>query len=124
MLEVDLGVGPGFEAERRGSLAGAHSKQRVGRKDVPAQRRPACDPIELSELLEGVDARVRVRPDADGDAALENALDREVPVAEVRLGRGAGADARTVLSKEVELRVVRVCRVDDRRPRAQAAVFG
>ena len=123
MIEVDLGVRPRVETECRSSLVGADPEQRVGRDDVPAQRGPARDPLQLSELLERVDTRVRVRADADGDAALEDALDREVPVAEIRLGRGADADARAALSEEVELRVVGVRRVDDRRPRAEAAVL-
>ena len=88
MLEVDLGVGPRFETERCGSLVGAYPKQCVGRDDVAALGRPARDPVELSELLERVDPHVRVRADADGDAAIEDALHGEVPVAEVRLGRG------------------------------------
>jgi hypothetical protein len=87
------------------------------------RREPSRDPVELPELLEWVDPRVRVRADADGDAALENALDGEVAVTEVRLGRGADADARAVLSEEVELRVVGVRRMDDRRPQAQKAVL-
>ena len=112
MLEVDLGVRPFVETECRGSFVGADPEQRVGRDDVPAQSEPARDPLQLSEFLERVDAHVRVRADADGDAALEDTLDREVAVAKIRLGCGADADARAALREEIELRVVGMLRTE------------
>ena len=64
---------------------------------------------------------VRVRADADRDAARADALGREEAVAEVRLRRRAGADRRAVRGEEVELSPVGVGRVHDRRPLGQAA---
>ena len=55
---------------------------------------PACDPVELTQLLERVDAHVRVGADAEPDAAVQEPLDRQEAVAEIRLGRRARADAR------------------------------
>jgi hypothetical protein len=55
---------------------------------------------------------------------LEDASDRDVAIAEVRLGRGADADSRVALGEELELRVVGVRGVHDRRARTKAAGLG
>ena len=52
---------------------------------------------------------------------MEQSLDGEEAVAEVRLGRRAGAHACAGRREQVELVAVRVRRVDDRRARRQAA---
>ena len=50
---------------------------------------PARDALELAQLLERVDAHVRVGADAEPDPAMADARDRQEAVAEVRLGRRA-----------------------------------
>src|SRR3954468_12596436 len=119
MLEVDLCVGPGLEAERRGALVRTEAKEGVGRNDISTQRSAARDSFQLAQLLERVDSDVRVRADAHPDAALAELLDREEAVAQVGFGGRARADARIGLAHEVELRVVGVRRMDDRRSRAK-----
>ena len=83
-----------------------------------------CDPLELAELLEWVDPHVRVRPDAERDRAVEDLGDAQESVAEIGLGRRAGADARSGGREEIELVVVRMRGVDDGRPLAEAARVG
>ncbi len=56
--------------------------------------------------------------------AFADAFDREEAVAEVRLGREARADSGAGLGEEVELAVVRMRGVDDRRARPEAAGLG
>src|SRR5205823_12031000 len=85
---------------------------------------PSRDSFELAELLERVDAHVRVRADADPDAALADAVDRREAVAEVRLCCRAHTDARACVADQVELSVRRVRRVDDGRLWAKAVVAG
>src|SRR5439155_15690159 len=68
-----------------------------------------------------VDANVGVGADADPDPASADALDRQEAVAEVRLRRRAGTDARTGLGKQIELGAVGVGCMHDRRPLAEAA---
>ena len=124
MLEVDLHVGPFVEPERRRTFVRAEAEQGVRGDHVAAKRPAPGDPLELSELLERIDADVRVGADAEADAAFADALDGEEAVAEVRLGREAGADPGAGLGEEVELAVVRVRGVDDRRARPEAAGLG
>ena len=88
------------------------------------ERLAAGDSLELAQLLERVDPHVRVRADADADPALDGRSDGQETVAEVRLGRRAGADARARLREEVELGVGGVRGVHDRRPRPEAAGLG
>ena len=49
---------------------------------------------------------------------------REEAVPEVGLGREAGADRRACVAKQVELRAVRLGRMDDDRSLAEAAAVG
>src|SRR5262249_62189222 len=86
----------------------------------PAGRAPG-QAVEPRQLLEWVDAHVRVRADAQRDASVEDALDREEAVAEVRLRGEACADAPTRCREQVELVSVGMRRVDDRRAWAEAA---
>ena len=53
-----------------------------------------------------------------------DSLHGQEAVAEVRLGRGAGADPGSRFGQEVELPIVRMRRMDDRRARAEAAGLG
>src|SRR4030095_10243358 len=124
MVAIDFHVGPRVEGECRGSLVCADTKQVVELDDVPTERGPAGDALELPELLQWVDTRVRIRADADSGAAPEHATDGEVAVAEVRLGRRTDADPRPGLGEEVELGVVGVRGVDDRGLAAEASRLG
>src|SRR5712692_1409858 len=103
MREVRVDVTPGVEAERNGAVDRADREQLRERDDVPAAGLPARDPLELAELLQGIDAHVGVGTDRDRDAALEQALDRREAVAEVRFGRGAEANTGTGVGQQVEL---------------------
>src|SRR5581483_3321485 len=58
------------------------------------------------------------------DATVQDALDGQEAVAEVRLGRRACADARAGLREQIELVSVRVRRMDDGRARPEAAALG
>ena len=76
MTELDLDAVPGVDPERRRTPHRADGQEILHRHDVAAELLPAGDALELAELLERVDANVRVRADAQRDAALENAGDR------------------------------------------------
>ena len=93
-------------------------------EDVPALGRAAGDRLDLADLLDRIDHGVRVRADADVDAALEDALRREIAVAEVGLGRWARADRGARRGHQVELAVGGVRGVDDRRPLGEQAGVG
>src|SRR4051795_4237549 len=121
MAEIDLDVGPLLEPERAGSLVCTDAEQRLVRDDVTSTALPACDALELPQLLERVDADVRVGADADADASRRHPLDGEEAVAEVRLGGRAHADSRSGLGEQVELPAIGVGRVHDGGPLAQAA---
>ena len=121
MIEIDLDRRPHVEPERASAGACADVEQRLRREDAAAQALAPGDALELTQLLQRVDADVRVRADRDGDAALEERPGRYETVPEVGLGRRADADGAPVGSEEVELGVVRVRAVDDRRPLAEAA---
>jgi CDP-diacylglycerol--glycerol-3-phosphate 3-phosphatidyltransferase len=95
--------------------------QFLQREDVTAAGLAASDPIELAELLLRVDADVRVRADAQFDAAVEEAFDGDEAVGEIRLRRRACADAGAGSREEVELLAVRMRRVYDGRARGQAS---
>ena len=88
------------------------------------KRLAPSDALELAELLQRIDPDVGIRADAERDPALAEALDGREAVAEVRLRGRADADARAGLGEEVELGVVGVRSVDDRRARAEAARLG
>src|SRR6266568_358857 len=92
MLYVDGDVRPLLQPERGRAVRRADCEQVVHREHVAPARLAARDPVELAQLLERVDAHVRVRADAEGDAAVEEALDGQKAVAEIRLRRRAGAD--------------------------------
>src|SRR5919109_473119 len=119
MRKVDLDVAPGVEAKSGPPFVGAVAEQRLGADHIAPQLHAPRDPFELAKLLERVDARVRVGADTEADAPLTHAADREEAVAQVRLRGRTRADPRPGLGKQVELRVVGVRCVDDRRARAQ-----
>ena len=58
-------VRPPLEAERGRPLGRAEREQRLDRDHVPAAGRAAGDPLQLAQLLERIDADVRVGADAD-----------------------------------------------------------
>src|SRR5689334_8456648 len=88
--DLDLGKRVGVEAERPRAVLGAGGQQ-IGRRPglarphehIPALGGAAGDGLDLADLLDRVDHRVRVGADADRDAALEDARRGEVAVAEV-----------------------------------------
>jgi CDP-diacylglycerol--glycerol-3-phosphate 3-phosphatidyltransferase len=121
MPEIDLDVVPLLEPERAGAFVGAEAQEALRGDDVSAAALPARDPLELAQLLQRIDANVRVGADAQADAPLAHPLHGEEAVAEVRLGRRAGADARARRGDQVELGAVGVGGVDDRRSLAEAA---
>jgi CDP-diacylglycerol--glycerol-3-phosphate 3-phosphatidyltransferase len=121
MPEIDVDVVPLLEPERAGAFVGTEAQEALRRDHVAAAALPARDPFELAQLLQRIDANVRVGADAQPDAPLAHPLDREEAVAEVRLGRRAGADARARRGDQVELGAVGVRGVDDRRSLAEAA---
>ena len=106
-----------LEPERRSALARPDREERIDAEHVPPSALPASDAVKLAQLLEGVDADVRVGADAQADTAVQHAFDRQEAVAEIRLGREAGADPRAGLGEQVELAAVGVRRVHDRRAR-------
>ena len=124
VLEIDLDVRPDLEPERRCTFAGAAGEKRLEGEDVPAQRPAARDAFQLAQLLQWVDADIRIGADAQAELAFANALDGQEAVAEVRLRRRAGTNPCSRFGQQVELPVVRVRRVDDRRARAEAAGLG
>ncbi len=121
MAQVDLDVVPVLETESAGALVGAEAEERLGGDDMAASALASRDSLELPELFEWIDADVRVGADADPDASLAHALDRQEPVAEICLCRRTGTDARTGARDQVELAAVGMRCMDDRRPLAQAA---
>src|SRR5262245_57072075 len=100
MFQVDRGVVPLADPDCGGALVGSEAEQRVGRDDVAAAGVPPRDALELAQLLERVDPNVRVGADADADTAFAEPLDRSEAVAEVRLRRGAEADAGARISNQ------------------------
>ena len=118
--EVDRDLRPRVQTERASADVAAERVQLVGREHAPAARLTPRDALELAELLEGVDAHVRVGSDADRDRPFPDALGREEAVAEIRLGGRARADDRSGRGEEVELGTVRVGRVHDRRALGEA----
>src|SRR5262245_3185338 len=116
MAEVDSDVRPGRETERAGADVLPERVQLVRGGDAS----PAClspgDALQLPELLERIDANVRIGADRDGDRTSPHAVRGEKTVAQVGLGGRTGADRRSRRSEKVELGAVRMRRVHDRRP--------
>ena len=112
--------GPTRRARARPLLARADLEEALDGDHVAAKLLAARDALDLAQLLQRVDPHVRVGADAERDRAREQALERWEPVAEVRLGRGAEAHAGACLRQEVELALVGVRPVDDRRARPEA----
>src|SRR3954465_11367242 len=124
MVQVDLDVVPLLEAEGAGAFVGTEAEQRVGGDDVAAATLPPCNPLELTQLLERIDAHVGVGADAQADVALADSFHRKEAVAEVRLSRRARTEARSGLRDEIELRAVGMRGVHDGRALAEAARTG
>src|SRR5205823_1702770 len=70
VVEVDDCVGPLLEPERGRALVGAEAEQGVERDHAALPGLPARDALELAQLLEWVDAHVRVAPDAHADRSV------------------------------------------------------
>ena len=88
-------------------------------EDVPPAGLAAREALGLARLLERVEAGVRVGAERHRHAARPQPGRRQEAVAEVRLGARAGAHRRSARGHQVELGVVGVRRVDDRRPRPE-----
>ena len=110
-------------SERPPSSAPKQSKPVRG-EDAARPGLAAGDALELAQLLERVDADVRVGADAERDPAVLDAGGREEAVGEVGLGRRAGADRRAALLEQIQLGAVGVCGVHDGdvRPEATGAI--
>src|SRR4051812_12054360 len=102
MVEIDQDVVPLLEAERACTFVGAEAQKRFRRDDVPPARLTPRYSLELAQLLERIDADVRVRADADADATRADALDRQEAVTEIRLRRQASADTRARALEQIE----------------------
>ena len=124
MVEVDVDLRPPVEAERPGPVRAADRPQLVGREDPAGAALAAPDALELAQLLEGIDAHVRVRADAERDRAVADADHGQEAVAEVGLRRRARADRGAGVAEQVELAARRVRRVHDDGSLAQAAAVG
>ena len=124
MREVDLDRRATLESERGPPSSAAEAEERSVRKTSRAAGLAPRDPLELAELLERVDAHVRVGADADPDAAVRRPAP---PAGSRRRGspRSSGTRrSRRRLGEQVELASVGVRRVDDGRARAEAAGVG
>jgi len=124
MLEVDRDLGPRFEAERGRAFVGPEAEERVRRYDVASSSASSCDPFQLAQLLERIDADIRVGADAEPDPALAELFDRREAVAEVGFGRQSEADPSAGIGDQIELMVVGMRGVDDRCARAEAPAIG
>jgi hypothetical protein len=113
MTQVDADLGPRLEPECRRAGLRADLEQPGDREDLAPPRLATRDAVELAQLLERVDPHVRVGADAEPDAPMEEPLDRQEAVAEVRLGRGTRAHPRARSCEQVELVPVGVRRVHD-----------
>ena len=121
---VDLDLRPGLEPERARPLVRSEAEQPLGREDTAPAGLTAGDPLQLPQLLERVDADVRVRADRERDPAVIDSRGGEEAVREVCLGRRARADRGAALGEQVELGAVGVRRVDDSGVRTEAAGAG
>jgi hypothetical protein len=75
MREIHEDVVPLLEAERACTLVGSEAEKRLRRDDVSPARLTSRDSLELAQLLERIDADIRIGADADADAARADALD-------------------------------------------------
>ena len=121
MPEVDRDLGPCAQTERARTDVTAERVQLVGREHPAATRLAPCDALELAQLLERVDAHVRVRSDAEGNRSAADALCGKEAVAEVCLGGRTRADDCARRGEEVELDAFRVGRMHDRGALGEAA---
>src|SRR6476646_5055623 len=121
MLEIHVDAGPALEPESRGPFVRAKTEE--GRKSdhIAPPLATAGDALQLPQLLERVDAHIRVRADADADPACAELQHRREAVAEVRLRGRADAHPGASVGEEVELARIGMGRVHDRRARAEAA---
>ncbi len=117
--------GQSVEPERARALRPSRSEEHRGRDHVAAQRLAAGDPLELAELLERIDADVRVRADAEADPAARDPLDRE---RSRRRGSppssGRRRSARPACASRSSSASDACVAVDDRRARTEAARLG
>ena len=102
--EVDLDVGPALEPERARALVGAEAEQTLGAEHAAPACLAARDALELAQLLERVDAHVRVRADAERHD-------------DARVGRPAGSRRRDPPRSSGRRRPSPRSRPGDRAPR-------
>src|SRR5918996_3628459 len=120
VLEVDRDPGPLLEPEGGPADLRAEAHELLRREDATATGLAPRNPLELTQLLERIDAHVRVGADTERYRAFPEAASGEEAVAQIGLRRGAGADRRAARCQQVEFRAVRVRRVYDGRPLAKA----
>ena len=121
VIQVDLDLGPRLEPQRAAAFVGAEAEQPLRREDAAGAGLAPGDPFQLAQLLERVDANVRVRADAERNPAMLDPRRREEAVGEIGLGRRTGADCRAALREQVELGTVGMRRVHDGDVRPEAA---
>src|SRR6476619_7136393 len=121
VIEVDLDLGPCIEPERACPDVVAEVIQLLRREDTTTACLTTRDALELAQLLEGVDAHVRVRADAERDRALPRALGRQEAVTKIGLRRRADTDRRARRGEEVELGPICMCRMHHSRALGQTA---
>ena len=97
------------------------AEELLGREDPATAGLAPRDPLELAELLEGIDAHIRVRPDAERDPAGPNPLGWQEAIAEICFRRRAGTDRGSRGSEEIELGAVGMGRMNDRRSGTETA---
>src|SRR5262245_23557723 len=103
MGEVDVDVAPRVQAQRASAYLLAERVELVRREDAAATGLATSDALELSQLLEGIDADIGVGADRDRDRARPDALRRQEAVPEVRLRGRARADGRTRGREQIQL---------------------
>src|SRR5918992_911891 len=124
VLEVDVDLVPFVQPEGSCASGRAELEEALGLDHVSAERQSPGGPFDLTQLLEGIDAHIRVGADAERDPALDQGLERGEPVSEVCLRGRTQADERARLGQEIQLVLVGMRRVDDRRPRPETPALG
>ena len=121
VIEVDRHLAGTLEAERGEPVLRDGSPQvaGLGQQRVAGAALAPRPGLQLAQLLEGIDDDVAVAADGQSHAGVAPAQRREVPVAEVALGRRAGGDDRAGVRHQRHVAVAHVDPVDDGRAVAE-----